>query len=303
MKQDKEDRDKRLRLLMLGAAASAGVGTGLFIYASAVEPSIIEVEEIELTLPRLDPEFDGYKVVQISDIHAGPWMPRRRLERMVNIANEHAPDLVAITGDFITRVHLKAPHDVAPRLRQLRARDGVVSVRGNHDYWGGRRSRMVDRMIHESGIRDLDNKVYTLRRGGAMFHIAGVDSVREHMDRLDLVLKKLPAEGAVMLLAHEPDFADRSAATGRFDLQISGHSHGGQVVVPFVGPPRLPKLGRKYVEGLYYIGDMALYTNRGIGTIGVPFRFFARPEITFFTLRSPVGGEQGERQTELSTRG
>ncbi len=106
------------------------------------------------------------------------------------------------------------------------------------------------------------------------------------MSRLDKVLEALPEEGAAILLAHEPDFADESAATGRFDLQLSGHSHGGQVAIPFLGPLRLPLMGRKYPLGLYKVGRMTLYTNRGIGTVGLPVRFFARPEITVLTLTS-----------------
>jgi predicted MPP superfamily phosphohydrolase len=128
--------------------------------------------------------------------------------------------------------------------------------------------------------------VHTLERGGSLLHIAGVDDVWERQDRLDLVLDRLPAEGGAILLAHEPDFADTSAATGRFDLQISGHSHGGQVIAPFAGPLRLPHLGRKYPLGLYRVGDMLQYTNRGVGMVYPYVRFNCRPEITLFTLRA-----------------
>jgi predicted MPP superfamily phosphohydrolase len=104
------------------------------------------------------------------------------------------------------------------------------------------------------------------------------------MDRLYLLMKSLPQDGAAILLAHEPDFADVAAATQRFDLQISGHSHGGQIVLPIIGPPMLPEFGRKYPSGLYNINNMLLYTNRGVGVTTVNARFNCRPEITIFTL-------------------
>jgi hypothetical protein len=118
-----------------------------------------------------------------------------------------------------------------------------------------------------------------------MLHLAGVDDVWESQDRLDLVLEALPDAGAAILLAHEPDFADVSAAAGRFDLQLSGHSHGGQVIFPLRGPLVLPRYARKYPIGLYQVGGMLQYTNRGLGMIPPRVRFNCRPEVTVFTLR------------------
>jgi predicted MPP superfamily phosphohydrolase len=112
-----------------------------------------------------------------------------------------------------------------------------------------------------------------------------VDDILVKQDRLDVVLAKLPDSGPAILLAHEPDYADTSAETGRFGLQLSGHSHGGQIVVPFFGPVLTPYLGVKYYSGLYKVRDMWQYTNRGVGVIGFGVRFNCRPEITVFTLR------------------
>ncbi|MDQ6693683.1 MAG: metallophosphoesterase, partial [Chloroflexota bacterium] len=144
---------------------------------------------------------------------------------------------------------------------------------------------LVRHAIRESGIIELNNKVHTVWRGGAQLNIAGVDSARAGMDRLDIVLKALPKDGPAILLAHEPDYADKSAATGRFNLQLSGHSHGGQVLIPVLGPPRLPPMARKYPIGFYRVQGMALYTNRGIGMVGLPLRFCSRPEVTVLELR------------------
>jgi hypothetical protein len=147
----------------------------------------------------------------------------------------------------------------------------------------------VERSLSQAGVEVLRNSVKTIQRGGAKLNIAAVDDVRQKMDRLDQVLEMLPEEGAAILLAHEPDFADVSSLTGRFDLQISGHSHGGQIVLPIIGPPLLPAMGRKYPSGLYYVNNMLLYTNRGIGVTTINARFNCRPEITLFTLYARAG--------------
>jgi predicted MPP superfamily phosphohydrolase len=267
-------------------AAAIPAGAALLAYASVIEPNWVEVRAVELTLPRLARAFDGYRLVQISDIHAGKWMTEIRLGAILERVNAQAPDLIAITGDFVTRVYRQVPIDIGPVLRRLRGRDGVVAVLGNHDYWGPRGPHLIRRLIRDTGLIDLNNKVHRLDREGAALYLAGVETALYHQARLDVVLGQLPAGGAAILLAHEPDFADTSAATGRFDLQISGHSHGGQVRLPWLPPPRLPRLAHKYHTGLYRVGTMLQYTNRGLGMVGFPVRFCARPEITVFTLRA-----------------
>lgn len=214
-------------------------------------------------------------------------MTRDQLDHIVAMVNAQAPDLVAITGDFVTHGPLDAlaPALIEP-LRQLEAQDGSVAVLGNHDHWTDPAG--VRQILRESQIRDVSNGVFTLDRGDSRLHVAGVDDHWEAMDRLDAVLAQLPDDGAAVLLAHEPDFADISAPVGRFDLQISGHSHGGQVILPFLGPPRVPYLARKYPLGQYQVGTMIQYTNRGVGTVLPAVRFNCRPEITVFTLRSTL---------------
>ncbi|MFL5734540.1 MAG: metallophosphoesterase [Chloroflexia bacterium] len=276
------------RAVLLAIAGLLGVGAGTLAYAWGVEPDRIEVSRIRLRLPRLSPRFNGYRLVQISDIHAGEWLPTRRLQRVVDMVNDERPDLVAVTGDFVTYTHKGAHNATVPALKRLCAKDGVAAVMGNHDFWGYPGPVQVRHIIRDSGMIDLNNRVHTLRRDGEMLHICGVNTAKLRRDRLDWVLARLPEEGAAILLAHEPDVADKTAATGRFDLQISGHSHGGQIVLPVLGPPRLPPLGRKYPTGLYKVGDMALYTNRGLGMVGLPMRFLARPEISVFTLEAGV---------------
>ena len=160
----------------------------------------------------------------------------------------------------------------------------TLAVLGNHDYWTN--ANAVRSALKACKVIELSNDVYSLSNGSDQLHIAGVDDIWEGQDRLDIVLDKLPQTGAAILLAHEPDYADVSAKTGRFDLQLSGHSHGGQVVLPFIGTPVLPYLGRKYPSGLYRVGMMWQYTNRGVGMARLKVRFNCRPEITVFTLES-----------------
>ncbi len=275
------------RRVLLGAALGVLLLGGL-VYVRKVEPEDVEVVPVSLVLPRLDAAFEGYRIAQISDIHADGWMTPGRVLSLVNLVNAEAPDLVAITGDFATYSRFRslirhASRLVAP-LRRLRATDGVVAVLGNHDHKTD--ARTVRRVLAASGVIELHNAVLTLRRGGESLYLCGVDDLKEGTPRLDRALEGLSEEGAAVLLAHEPDFADESAATGRFDLQLSGHSHGGQVGVPLLRYPFLPKLSRQYPTGLYRVGDMFLYTNRGLGA-HPRFRFNCRPEITIFTLRSP----------------
>ncbi len=272
---------KRAGLLALGGVVA---GSGGWEYASAVEPSWLEIQPVTLTLPRLAPAFDGYRVVQFSDIHMSSWMTRARLAEVVGVVNAQGADLIAMTGDFVSNLSDEIAQDLIAVLGTLRAPDGAVAVLGNHDHWND--AGAIHRVIKESGMVDLTNTVHTLDRGSVPLHLAGVDDIWEKHDRLDEVLPQLPQDGAAILLAHEPDFADTSAATGRFDLQLSGHSHGGQVIMPLVGPLHLPYLGQKYPLGRYQVGTMLQYTNRGVGMIQPRVRFNCRPEITVFTLRA-----------------
>lgn len=264
-------------LTVLGLAA-----LGSLAYARWIEPERLETRDIPIRIKRLAKAFHGYRIVQISDIHMGGWMNAPRLHNIVTEINRLKPDLIAITGDFIDRSAGEVIDELAGPLKRLQAKDGVVAVLGNHDYYFG--ANGVRQVLSECGITDLSNRVHTLRRGDAVLYIAGVDDVVERRDRLDAVLDQLPNDGAAILLAHEPDFADISSATGRFDLQLSGHTHGGQVRLPLIGSPVLPSFGKRYADGLLRAGKMPVYVNRGLGMIAPYVRFGTRPEIAVITL-------------------
>ncbi|MBC7812087.1 MAG: metallophosphoesterase [Burkholderiales bacterium] len=277
----------RRNFLKLGAAATAATalaGFSSYAYGFNIEPFWFEVTHISLALRRLAPAFDGYRIAQLSDIHADEWMTRERLRHVVELVNQEQPNAVVLTGDFVSY----APDLFAPTLiealRELTTPDGVYAVLGNHDHWTD--ATVVRGILNEAHVVDVSNSVQPLRRDNASLYICGVDDYWEEQARLDSVLDLLPDEGAALLLAHEPDFADVSAASGRFDLQLSGHTHGGQVNIPFIGPPRLPYLGKKYPSGLYDVNGMFQYTNRGVGMVPPYVRFNCRPEISIFTLTS-----------------
>ena len=253
---------------------------------STAKPDWVEVTHVTLTLPRLAAEFHGYRLVQFSDIHMDKWMTAERFAPVVDLVNQQEPDMVAVTGDFVTHQAEAYAPALVPILSRISSKDGVLAIRGNHDHWAG--GAGVNRIIQDSGMVNLCNTAITLRRGAARLHFAGVDDYYVHADRLDLALKKTPADGAAILLAHEPDYADVSVKSGRFDLQISGHTHGGQIDLPVFGRLFLPKYARKYPCGLYHVGNMWLYTNRGLGMTHFHIRYNAKSEVTVYTLESGV---------------
>lgn len=253
------------------------------------EPKEFRVETVRLTLRRLPPVFSGFRIVQISDIHMGGWMNPERLQHVADMVLAQKPDVLLITGDFlkgrrVTDATKQGIKDLLKVLRPLAVLVPTFAVLGNHDYHTD--PDAIRAMLRRCKIADLTNTVFTLRRERGSLHLCGVDDVRHGDVRLNDVIARLEENTPAILLAHEPDFADISAATDRFDLQVSGHSHGGQIVLPFYGPPRLPDSARKYHTGLYKIRNMFQYTNRGIGMDRFAIRINCPPEITVFVLEN-----------------
>jgi hypothetical protein len=253
------------------------------------EPNGFAVETVHLRLKRLPRVFSGFRVAQISDIHMGGWMNPDRLQHVADLIIAQKPDVLMITGDFLkgrsfTETAKQGISDLIKILSPLASSIPSFAVLGNHDYWTN--PDAIRGMLRRCGITDLTNTAFALTREDENLYLCGVDDIRHGNVRLDDVIAQLGENSAAILLVHEPDFADTSAATGKFDLQISGHTHGGQIVIPFYGPPVLPPSGRKYPSGLYNVGNMFQYTNRGVGTDTVSARFNCPPEITIFVLAS-----------------
>lgn len=270
----------------LAAALAASATGAAWVYVRRVEPARFELRTVELSLPGLDPAFDGYRILQLSDLHYDGQMNAARLGRIAAYARAARPDLVALTGDFVTANTGFDAAELVRWLRALHAPDGRFAVLGNHDHVD--HAHALRLALDEAGVHELANTAHTLWRGGAALHLAGVDSVYRKRARLDLALAAVPDDGApAILLAHEPDIADLAAPLGRFALQLSGHAHGGQVVLPALTAIGLPEHGRRYVDGLYLVGRMFVYVNRGLGTTSLPIRFNSRPELALITLRAP----------------
>jgi predicted MPP superfamily phosphohydrolase len=246
--------------------------------------NIIELTTHTFKLPRLSPAFDGYRIAQISDFHLGEWGNEKHLQAAVALVNQQTPDLIVLTGDYISTDPPEILVPLQQSLANLRASDGAAAVLGNHDHYHG--PQALRDTFQTLGIRELNNDFFTIQRGPAALHIAGVDSLYHEHANLPVILERLPAEGAAILLAHEPNFANISAASGRFDLQLSGHSHGGQVRFPLIGPVFFPKNAHHYPMGRYQINGMIQYTNRGIGLGHIPIRWNCPAEVSLFVLES-----------------
>jgi uncharacterized protein len=290
---ERQRLSRRSFLKLMGYAALDGLilSVGGGVYGTQVEPGWLDLVSLTLKLPRLGKAFDGLRMVQLSDIHMGGWMTRERFDHIVDVTLAEKPDVVVITGDFILGSTLikdftEIIADLRATLPRLAESVQTLAVMGNHDHRIFPQALTVRKMVQACGIVDLTNRVESLVRGGERLHFAGVDDILEGRPDMLYVLEQLPEDGAAIALVHEPDFADAMSVTGRFDLQLSGHSHGGQIALPLIGPIVLPPMGQKYIAGQYQIGEMIQYTTRGVGMTEPPVRINCRPEITALTLRA-----------------
>jgi predicted MPP superfamily phosphohydrolase len=276
----------RRQFLRWAAAASTVAIAGDSILLEPNRPRIVRQE---FSLSRWPERMSGFTIALLSDFHYDPYFSIHPLHAAIPMVNNLRPDLIVLTGDFVSapllgtdRKAALAAEPCARLLRQMTAPYGLWAVMGNHDEVTDRRH--VTQALEAENIRVLANESEAIERDGARFWLAGVNDVLGRTADLPRTLRRVPANDAVILLAHEPDFADEAS---RFpvDLQLSGHSHGGQIRVPLLPPLYLPSLAKKYILGTYHIGPLTLYTNAGLGTIGVPMRLNCPPEITLLTLR------------------
>lgn len=272
------------------------------------EPNHPELVKIEMSLPRLPEAFDGFTIAQLSDFHYDEVFTIHPIRRAIDLVNRVQPDLVALTGDFATISAFavgddpqgaKAAEPCAKLLNQLRSRLGSLAVLGNHDVRTD--PSFVTEALRSYGIPVLQNRSQAIERNGARMWICGLDSLDSRPD-IENALIGVPRSDFVALLVHEPDFADE-ATRYPVDLQLSGHSHGGQVWFPGIGAPWLPPFGRKYPRGRYTVGTLPVYTNVGLGTIRLPVRLNCTPEVTLFTLRAGKTGKPSTVSSYTNSRG
>ena len=241
----------------------------------------LEVVEKHIPIKNLGNGLEGFKIVQLSDFHYLPLTRPYLVKNAIRLTNQLKPDLVVLTGDFIWH-ELDAIYELTPLLADLNPRFGIHAVLGNHDHWLD--AGVIASELGKVGIEVLFNEIRIITSGGDSFQVIGVDDGWSGKPDLMRSLGKVDDKIPGILLWHEPDLADLVPQDGRVALQLSGHTHGGQVRLPGKGALILPYLGTKYDCGLYRFDQMHLYTNRGIGIISVPFRFNCRPEITSFIL-------------------
>jgi predicted MPP superfamily phosphohydrolase len=272
---------KRVAAVAAGALAADSI---------LIEPNRPRLIRKEISLRRWPSRLDGFTIALLTDFHYDPYFSVHPIRSAVEIVNRLNPDLVALTGDFVSvplfGSSVNAAADAAPcaeLLSKLRAPHGVWSVLGNHDVFSD--PDRVTNALKTVGIPTLSNESVAVEKDRARFWLSGVDDVLGGTADLPSTLHGIPAEEAVVLMAHEPDYADY-VAEHPVDLQLSGHTHGGQVRIPFMPPLYLPAMAKKYVWGLFKIRALTLYTSAGIGTVDLPVRWNCPPEVTFITLRS-----------------
>lgn len=279
-------------LKLLAGVSSATVST--LGYMHRVEPRWLRISRLTLSIPNLPLAFDGYQIAHLSDLHLGVQMAHRNLPTIVEIVNHEHPDLIAITGDLSTGKR-GGLDDGQHILSRLHAPDGVWGILGNHDYHVG--VDAVMKMAQRAGIGMLRNQHHLLTRDADCMILAGVDDVLIGAPHLPAALHNTPPNLPVILLAHEPDFARIALSYPNIVLQLSGHTHGGQICPPLLGPIVLPKLGHIYYAGAYQVRHLALYVSSGTGTGRFELRFNCRPEIAFIQLRR--GNQENNHQWQI----
>lgn len=273
-------RSHPLAAVLGGIALTGGLVAS---YAAVIEPNWAEIVRQDLVLPRLPKPLDGITLAQISDLHVGHFFGSQEIARAVSAVNALKPDVTVITGDMFHDKPEEAAF-CAQGLAGLHAPLGVYAIMGNHERrlppeegeWPFRRA----------GLTVLANESREICIDGTSLWLVGLDDPIMRRTDVARALQGVPPDACKVLLVHEPDYADHLRGY-KIDLQLSGHTHGGQIRLPWIGPLLLPVLGRKYPMGLYRVAGTWVYTNRGLGNNRPPLRLNCRPEITLFTLHAP----------------
>ena len=274
------DRRKFLKTVCFGAGAAL-----LSTYPFFIERYLFQVNTYEIPIPRLPVAFEGFTIVQLTDIHYGFLMPMAAVRHVIKTANALHKDMLVCTGDYIHERNRTVQIDaVWPELCRLQAPCGVYSVLGNHDHWGDT-DRSLD-WLARSG-QNLRHRSVAIQRQNQRIWLGGAGDLWEDDPGIDSAFAGVPSGECKILLAHNPDTAD-TFYRRTIDLMICGHTHGGQVVIPFWGPPVLPVSNKRYSSGLINNGKTKLFISRGLGWAIVPVRLNCRPEIAVLKLKREI---------------
>lgn len=261
---------------------------GLAVWSVLIEPNRIVVNVTTVRLPNSPSAFNQTRVVVLSDLHVGsPHINIKKLQSIVAQANELKPDLILLPGDFVVGHELGAnfvePELIADALKNLRARHGVYAVLGNHDRWYD--GNHVQRALENAGIRVLENEATPIRLDDQTVWLVGLGDLWTGSPNIEGALRNVPAQASIIAITHNPDLFTRIPA--RVGLTIAGHTHGGQVDLPFVGRLVVPsEYGQRYAAGLVRENDHLLFVTTGIGTSVLPVRFRVPPEIALLIITS-----------------
>lgn len=280
------NRRSFLKRFIGSTVALFGISSGGYYYAREIEPTTLQITKEYITSPNIPISFNQLKIIQFSDTHLGFHYTLAQLEKLITTINELEPDVIVFTGDLIDEPQTYTEtQSLIKILQKLQATHGKFWIYGNHDH-GGYGTDIIKNIMDQAAFQLLQNSHTTITLENEQLVLAGIDDTILGTPDLEKSLKNSNPELFTILLAHAPDFADITV-NHPVDVQLSGHSHGGQVRLPFIGHLYTPIHAEKYTQGKYTLDDgkLLLYVNQGIGTTRLPFRFFCKPELHLFTLQ------------------
>ena len=263
---------------LVGVAATAA-------YANLIEPYRYRISATDILIRDLPERFDGFRITQLTDIHHSRILGLDEINRMISLAQQTKPDMFVLTGDYTT-TYRRFIEPCAEALSQLNAPEGVWAVLGNHDHYTD--PELTTRALRSRRIEVMDNFHTTLQRGPDALQLSGIDDWTWNAVDWTRAFSGLKAETPTILLSHQPMVLDLPQ-TQNVSLILSGHTHGGQLRLPFVGAPaRFATKELKYDRGLFTRGETQLYVSSGTGVIGLPLRLGVRPEIAVLHLKKRI---------------
>lgn len=266
--------------------ALVGLSGGTYYYAREIEPDMLEINYEQIASGKIPRSFYNFKIVQFSDTHLGYHYSLDQFAELAKTINAQKPDIIVFTGDLVDEPNTyNWNNELIQILQNLKANYGKYWIYGNHDH-GGYGTDIVKNVMDKAEFNLLKNNHTRIKVNNEEIVLAGIDDVMLGRPNLENTLVNSNPDKFTILLAHEPDYADKTVHFP-VDVQLSGHSHGGQVRLPFIGHLYTPLYAHKYVQGkhIFQEGKLTLYVNRGIGTTRLPYRFLCKPEIHTFTLK------------------
>ncbi|WP_445361756.1 metallophosphoesterase [Microbulbifer sp. EKSA005] len=265
------------------------IGLLLAVWAFIVEPASFRINEDDIVVDTWPKECNGLRVAILADLHVGsPYKGRKSLQNLVEAVNKSQPDLILLPGDFVIQGVVGGkfvpPEDAAGILKELKAPMGVFAVLGNHDWWLD--AARVEQSLASQGISVLEDKSVSLVSSECKLRLVGISDFWEGPHDVKKAMQGIDEGEAILAFTHNPDIFPELPA--ELSLTIAGHTHGGQVYLPFIGRPIVPSsYGQRFAIGHIVEGDKHLYVSPGVGTSILPVRFLVPPEVTVLSIFGP----------------